>query len=95
MFFSISIVAAIPLSLRNSSSLSSFLTPAASAAAIHHFVMTCVRLPRGIARANGEPEGTAKAFYTNLPRRGFIRAKTGGLRVYRGIALKRRDTWDA
>jgi putative DNA primase/helicase len=46
------------------------------------------------ARSNGEPPGTGKAFYANLPRRGFIRAKTGGQRVYRGLALKQRDTWD-
>jgi putative DNA primase/helicase len=47
------------------------------------------------AKSNGEAPGTSKAFYANLPRRGFIKAKTGGLRIYRGLALRQRGaTWD-
>jgi len=41
------------------------------------------------ARDNGEHPGNAKDFKATLERRGILRGKTGGLKVYRGIALRR------
>lgn len=41
------------------------------------------------ARQNGENPGTGKSFYTDLPKKGFPKGKTGGLRIYRGINLKK------
>lgn len=40
------------------------------------------------AREAGEEPGTSKTLSANLEKRGFRRAKTNGLRVYRGLAVK-------
>ena len=40
------------------------------------------------ARANGEEASTAKAFGTTLEKRGFLRGKTNGIRIHRGISVK-------